>query len=364
MKELTLGQALFNITLWATMLLLNYKNIARRNAKQGSGYFMFIIIVSLFGTFPFVTGDYHSYEIYYQAYISVSKIKLGMEDFYYWLIDILPKDYSLWRLTVWGTATIVYALIIKRLELSIKFAALMFCLMLLFYFSALRNSLGYVVLYLSITYIIFPHNNKVLWILIGILGIVVSYFLHKSMFMYILLILFALLPLGKKCYVTSFIAFPIIYPLVYYYASLILVEAIANTDTIESGIRYLDSDFIDRGLNILGYLKTIIWRFPVLILMIYSIRNVFFKNEYIPYGYKVLLNYSYILVYISCLFMGQQVSVFITDRFYDAATFTLAIFYTYYLSTKPRTKFIKFCIYAMVFANIYNFGYKIYLIIR
>ena len=325
---------------------------------------MFIIIGSLFGTFAYVTGDYLSYEIYYQVYTSISNTKLGMEDFYYWLIDILPKDYSIWRLTVWGSSVVIYTLIIKRLNLSIKYAGLIYCLMLLFYFSALRNSLGYVVLYLSIIYIIFPHRKRFLWVSIGILGIVASYFLHKSMFIYILIILFALIPFGKKSYITSFLAFPIIYPLVYYYATVIILGTIANENSIESGIGYLESDFVDRGLNMLGYLKTIIWRGPVLVLMVYSIRNVFFRNEYIPYGYKVLLNYSYMLVYISFLFWGQQVSVFITDRFYDAATFTLAIFYTYYLSSKPRTRFIKICLYSMIFANIYNFGHMVYLIVR
>lgn len=367
MYKQTFGLVLIDFVIWLSFLWINRRfllianNTIPANYKSNKhSYVAFFVFVSSFCTFSYISGDYAAYlEIYNTINIKNTYLGFYLEPFYIWLIDILPHNYSIWRYVVWGLSSIAIIKTFKRLDFSIEFSSLIFCLLLFVYFSTPRNSLGYVVLYLGATYLFFPSTNKKWSYFVGIVLVVCSNFLHKSMFLYIIILLFSLIPFGKRSYIFSLIFFPIIYKSITFISRIILEYSFANAESQERGMEYLESDFQVR-INAFGYLHLGIWRVPLLFLLYYAIKNIYFKGEEIPYGYKVFLNYSYLLIYMALLFTGQEVSAFLSTRFYDASIYTLTIFFAYYLYRKPLSKFIKTCMYTFIVANLYNFFLAFY----
>lgn len=368
MFELTIPHILFDYVIWFLFFILNrhyfsvrINRIPKESQMRVKNYRLFFILASLFCTYGFVNGDYGSYKVLYENIGEINGKYEGayLEPFYMWLIDVLPESYDLWRFVVWGASVVVMILIFKRLKLSVEFSSLIFGLLLFVYFAALRNSLGYVVLYLGATYLLFPDKNKNLSYVVGIALIICSYFLHKSMFLYITLFFVALIPMGRYLFYISIPLFPILYKSINYFSTLFFTNSIANEQSLESAQHYLDSEF-QRNYNLLGYFHLAIWRLPVLILLGLSISQIFFKHRQVPYVYKVLLKISYFLVYISFLFWEQKVSGHLSIRFYYAAIYPLVIFLSYYLYTTRSTRVIKLCLYTLVFANFFDLLYSIY----
>lgn len=351
---------LFNVIIWFLLFFLSKDQIATTH-KQPSIYFLGGCLITIYSTFGFNSGDFLHYEGLYEDLIK-SQFIIHVEPFYFWLSKILPNNYYLWRFFIWGISTIFLIKIFKRLNISSRFAFLIFTLILMTYFHNPRQTLGFCVFYYGCSLIFFNKERQHITLyntLRGAIWIFLSFFLHKSMFMYILLMGFALIPLGKKLFTASLIAFPILYKSVTYISSYILLNSFANETSQESGIGYLESDF-RADANINGLIQLFITRLPIFLLLFYCIRNIFFKKEQIQYGSKVFLQYTYWLVYISYLFIGQNVSAFLSNRFWDASLYPLTIFLAGYLYKKPRSRFIKNCFYLLILSNLYNLSYSIF----
>ncbi len=356
--EPTTQAILVPISLWF-ILLIRYSSQIKKTTFENKSYFFFWLIVTLFCTFNFMPGDYYSYkELYENLYRS--SYAIHVEEFFYYLTQALPHSYHLWRFIIWTTSTIIIISIFKKLKCPTGFSVLVFTLLLMTYFAVPRNTLGFVVLYLAIVIIFSPNKkNKFFSLCIGSILIIWSFSLHKSMFIYILLMGFALIPLGKKLLITSIIAFPLLYKSVTFISSYILLNSFANETSQESGTGYLESDFRVE-VNINGLIQLFITRLPIFLLLFYSIRNIFFKKESVHYILKIFLQYSYWLIYISYLFMGQEVSAFLSNRFWDASLYPLTFFIAGYLYKKPRSRFIKNCFYLLILSNLYQLSYAIF----
>lgn len=357
MHQLTGPQYLLCIALWFLMLMI-YKSAMTRQTRKGS-YFLFFAIVSLFSTFGFITGDYFHYEGLYEE-LSISSFNHHLEEFYWWLLKGLPNSYNLWRFAIWAPATLIMVLTFKRLKLDPKLSCLLFTLILMTYFCTLRNSLGYVALYYGASFLLFPNQRKVQSYIIGVAIVVCSYFLHKSMFVYISVFVFAMLvPFNKWTYIASILLFPVLYKSASLIAMWFLGNTIADETSTASGEQYLESDFYQIA-NLGGLLQMSLHRLPILIMLFIAIYKIYFKKQSLNYGWKVYLNYTFMLMYVSFLFYGQQVSAFLSPRFWDASTYTATIFLAYYLSQIKRTRLIRACLYVLILGNLYDFAYIAY----
>lgn len=360
MTGVSVLQIFFNISLWIIALLYACKQIFIQNNNIG-GYFLLGFITVLFSTFGFNSGDFvHYFELYDE--LIKSQFIIHVEPFYFWLCKVLPDNYFLWRFVIWGLATLFYIKALKKVDCSPKFAMFIFVLILMWTFNNLRNALGYSVLLYGAALILFPARSRVWTFFRGGLMIFLSFFLHKSMFMYILIMCFALIPIGKKLFISSLLLFPILYKSVTYISSYILFNSFANETSQDSGMRYLESDFVG-GANINGLIQIFITRLPILLLLSYSIRNIFFKNEYVSYSVRVFLQFAYWLIYISYLFSGQKTSAFLTNRFWDASLYPITIFLAVYLYDKVNSLFVRNCFILLLLANLYNISYTIFKIL-
>lgn len=357
-EQLTISKWGFCVALWAILLLANRSQL-QRISNKGTSFSVLLIFMVVFSTFGFITGDYFHYKDLYNEIIRYNE-NIHLEEFYFGLIQILPISYSIWRLAVWGLAAIVFALLLKRLNFNAQFSSLLFALILMTTFPNLRNVLGYIVLYYSVVLILFEKKNIVTNCIIGGIGIVCSFFLHKSMFMYILLLGIALVPFNKWVYIISWIAFPILYKYLYSISEYFLINSFANDQSITTGINYLNSDF-NTYANLNGLIRLIVNRTSIILLLLYAIICVIFKkSDNINYGMKVFLQYSYILIYLSFLFYGQQVSAFFSSRFWDAALYPMTIFLIYYLYNRRNIRFVRMCLYFLIVSNLYDFAYSLY----
>ena len=88
--------------------------------------------------------------------------------------------------------------------------------------------------------------------------------------------------------------------------------------------------------------------------------KVFFVENRQPYIYEVLLRASYIMIYISFLFIGREVSAFISPRFWDASLFPVTIFLSYYFFKIRRTSIVKVLVLMFLAAKLFLVLYNIY----
>ena len=129
----------------------------------------------------------------------------------------------------------------------------------------------------------------------------------------------------------------------------------------EKATKYIESSFRVE-LNIRGFLKLFINRLPVLMLFFYGIKKVLIEKVEVSYMEKHLLMLTYMLIYISCLFFNNNVSAYLSQRFWDAACYPLTIFAMVFLRNYSGNLYVKVTMYAFLISNIFNMAYSLYTI--
>ena len=354
MLQLTYSDFLVDILL--LLVSLFYYKSARQPAYQNKGSYIFIFITFvLYSTFGFNSGDFLHYHDLFRE-ISVTKLNLHLEDFYYSLL-LLSPNYFIWRFMVWGLATFILIMTFKRLNYPPQLTCLIAVLILMYTFSNLRNSLGYVALFYSITFITKPLKIKPVSYCLAFLGIWCTIFLHKSMPFYIFVMFISFIPIKKWIIVVSLALFPILYETFNILAYYFLNTGIGGEDFNVTGMSHLEREQFS-VVNINGLLQQFINKLPILILLFYSLRRIL-SFEIQNRTTKLFVTYSYWLIYISFLFYNQPTSSFLSPRFWDASLFSLTIALPL-LILKQKDKLLSVSYYLLILSNIYNMSYALY----
>lgn len=342
------------LQLFICYLLLLIAFLQHRSAyflpKQNCGnYISFSIIVILYSTFGFNGGDFYNYYKLYDDIVRTG-FNIHLEEFYYFLIRILPKNYYVWRFVVWGLATFCFILINKRIKSPANLSCLVFVLILMMTYSNLRNALGYLMLYYSITFISKPIERKyLLSLFLGIVGVICSLFLHKSMPLYIIVLLISFIHLKKWMIICSLLCFPLFYSSFHRISELFLNFSFVGEQFQTVGASYLDStDIIYTNAN--GYIRLIIERAPILLVLGFSVKQLLCKK--IDRTSEIFITCSYWLIYISFLFFNQETSASLSERFWNASLFplTLALPKIIY---QQRSSFLGISYYLLIFSNLF-----------
>ena len=133
----------------------------------------------------------------------------------------------------------------------------------------------------------------------------------------------------------------------------------SNDEALKKTTHYLESDFRVTS-NLFGWMKIIINRAPYVLIMLITSWRVFFKNENVSYLEKHLLMFALILVYISILFAGNNISAFLSTRMWDTALYPLAFFSMIYFRNHWEDLFIRYISILLLLSNTYNLLYEIY----
>lgn len=157
---------------------------------------MAYITACLVWSFAYAEADtYHLEEGYEYMYRTHDIIQV--EPFYFWLIQTLPNNYILFRMVVWGSASILIYISARRMNLNPETFGFFLAINFLPQFAQTRGTIGFALLMLALIYV--SQSRKKINIIIGVLMIFATYFLHKSIPMFILFIPLAIsLPLTKK----------------------------------------------------------------------------------------------------------------------------------------------------------------------
>ena len=313
-----------------------------------------------------MSGDYFHYEYLYDLNVKFNE-RVHIEQLYFWLINILPESYSLWRAVVWGSAIIIWIKLNKRLGFQSQYAGIVITLILLAYFPNMRQSLGFAIMFYSISFIFIQYrNSKIISLLLCLLGLSICPMLHKSMLMYVFLTIFAFLPFSRKTIRITLLIFPLLYGV----TSVLATHLLMNSGLFDETTQNFGNMYLEVGKNELtawGYLQTLVIRIPILFSIGFLIRKVFYQksSRFSSIG-LYFIKISYIYCYIGCLFWGQNVSSFLSARFLDACYYPLSLAVTCYIThnlTNSDYKILKLILYLFLISNVYMFAYTIYKIL-
>lgn len=355
MYKVTFTHILFSIFIWI-FAFFKYRKALRYNNE--SNYWIFGGIVTLFSVYAFFVGDFWSY---YELYDEISQGRPGysLEEFYTYLMINTSRNYFLWRLIVWGASTCFLILLLKRLNVSKSFSFYIFVLVLMTYFCAPRNTLGFIVMYYFYSFLLVPCKGRLFSYIIGLLGMFLSVIFHNSMPIYILLALLALFPFKRWMYKVAILIFPIIYISFNYLSKNVLDLSFGGEAFKDLGTSYLDAEN-EVAWSIMGYFQMIVYRLPILIIL-YKLINLLFETKKSEENtiVRVLTTNSFFLFYLSFLFLNQPVSAFLYNRFWDAGLypFFLAVSLGLY---NNNSKLVLKCYKLLVFATMYSFLYNLY----
>ena len=370
--SVSLSQVILSIFLWLFAYFICKRQTAIYNSQEDIdttelykpyGFLMaFGILVFIYSIFGCTGGDFlHYWELYDRN--ATSNEPVHYEQFYYELTHLLPNGYYWWRTAVWGCATCVLMAIIHRLKTDVDIACSVFVLFLMFYFPNPRQTLGFVIMYYGFILLFdgLEERRGILQPILSIGIIALSMVFHSTMILFIILSLIPIIPGIKNKYVivVLLLLFPVLYTSFSHVISYLILWTGIESDGIERATRYIGSDYRSFS-NMFGIIKMVINKLPILALISYSIWHVFFRRVETSILCKNFLMSSFLMVYLSFLFEGNDVSAFLSTRLWDASIYPLAIFSMIFLREHITTRFIRYTLLCVLFSNLYNLAYFLY----
>lgn len=348
-----------DIFLWLLLVLLNYSSIHSSFPRFKDTYWFSVILIIMFAVFGYITGDYDNYIYIYDASEYYNET-VHVESLYAALMDWSHGNYALWRFFIWGPAVLIYGIILKKLNVNLNVAFMFFAILPMFYFCSHRQYLGLAIMYLGLVFFTTPSKNLIMSRLFAVMLMISSIYFHRSMPLYILLALVAMLPFKKSTYIIMALLFPVIY--INFEWILNFVTVTVNTSAMELYSRnYIDSEFrVD--ITMWGIIGNIVNQLPVYLLLVYALYKSAFSSDAfaVPLMAKIFLNLAVLEIYLSLLFTGQEVSAFLAPRFREYSLMPLSMFYTIYLTRCRMNRVIRTFVYMVLFADLYMLAYSIY----
>ena len=366
---------------WIVMLLLGYREMKKYDKlyeesdyemeeereyffyKPRSFWYRMLILTILFVTFGCVGGDFLHNQVIYDMNLH-SDHPIHFEDVYVLLIKGLPSNYYVWRFCVWGMAAYLLFKILDEIKSDLDFSFFVFTLMLLNHFPNLRQTLGFMMMFYGYVLTFRSAEDAMPQKLImGIILLILSTFFHSTILVFIILSLLLFIP-GTKSLVmviASLIAFPLLYDITKELSTQFIGLVSSNDMMQEKATKYIESSYRVE-LNIRGFLKLFVNRLPVLMLFFFGIKKILIEKVEVSRMEKHLLMLTYLLIYISCLFFGNNVSAYLSQRFWDAACYPLTIFAMVFLRNYSGSLYVKVTMYAFLISNLFNMAYSLYTI--
>lgn len=322
---------------WRTYFYPKSNNVCK-------GVYVFFLLYLSTCVFAFWAEDtYHSWDLFIEAGKYDNFQMLIYEEIYNWLAGISQNNYFLWRLYIWLPACIFLLLVAKRLDLlhrNMLSALMLFGAML----SYTRGMLGHSMLLFGVVLLLDKKSNVAIKIL-GIVFCCVSYYFHKSMYVNIIFALLAFLPMNKKTFIISLVAFPFLTMV----ATLLVNNIISGVVDISladgvGGVGDRTALYVGGGkreLNINGMIFQVIRIIPEYLVLFYLVNRIVYKkyfkgleNERV---FTYLFRLSYVAIYIASLFVFVDTSSWIYLRFKYMAFFPLPFVLAKVWSLEPRT---------------------------
>ena len=292
--------------------------------SQSRNYWFVFFGMALYSVLGFLEPDTYHYHRVYQEMMT-SGFQVYMETFYYWLAMHLPDSYLLWRFAVWGTACVLMVLSAKLLGLNAHVFCFMAPLLFLTQLAVTRGAIGLALMvFCAILFIQSLEKKKLIFALVAVLGVFASSFLHKSMIIFIVILVASfLIPLNKRTFIISLIIFPLLYGVALQLFKDFSFFTELSEEQAQLISNYQESEKTVKNIN--GIIITVFEK-TVLILLLFNITKKFlFDKIESTKAQRFIYKYAYFMVYVSFLFLGQEVSNWVSNRTLHAASFALVL---------------------------------------
>lgn len=343
-------------------MLMKGWSIYKERITYSNNYTFALICILLYSVLGLLEWDtYHYYSLYNEminGYFSIH-----VEKIYFWLIKALPHNYLLWRLCIWGSATILMIWSAKKLKLNSNVFCFIAAALFITRLAVSRNGLGIALLiFSSILLIQSLEKRKIVSILIACTGIIISTYLHSSIYIFVGCMILALVfPLNKKNILLSLILFPFLYVSLMQLLGPIMSFLSLNEEQALFISQYVESEKMIS--NVLGWIPIIIEKMSFILLMFILTKKIIFDKIPLTSAHRLMFKFSYILIYLSFLFFEQRTSSWISARTLHAATFSLVLCTTMCFNNyenHKRTKIEKLVLMMLIFNSLWGQLYFIY----
>ena len=341
------------------------KGVLSRLARTTS-----LVLILVFCLFSFWGRDWFGYLSYFND-IKAGQSLSAVEEVYLWLFNVCP-NYLSFRLCVWGVAVVLLTRILTRLETNFDTALFFFCSIYLIWFSYARVTLCMALLFYGMS--LFASNSenksKKAHYLLGALCVFLSFYLHKSSFFGIIVVLLVLFlgPLKKKAVAIAIIAFPIVVMIVAHYLSGALEGLMENdaetiNEYVTAGTRYLERDRYVYGPGIV--VQRWFERLPYYLISFACIKAQFNHSAMIPKGVNLFMLATIFITLGSTVFLfnlGFNTDIIYT-RFLRYAIIPGLVSLTYLYQKKLYPRFTGFILFFAILGCFYALTYSLYNVI-
>lgn len=361
LEKFTPGGVMVDIIILLFILLLLWKSYKyNRPAKQWKTFFAACLMI-VFCVFGFYDTDYYHYKDLIEL-LSRKSLNTHIEDFHIWLIETLDYSVFWYRITIWGGACMMFYCMVKILKLRLDLSIFIFSMLFLQKFGYGRVSLGWAVAFCGYSIILMRRR----WItkIFGIMLIIGSLFMHKSMIFVIAPMAFSFIKFNKKLLFITILSFAIVVYVVSTHGLFHYIEtADEEISAVNSALSYGSADAKIRGIG--SFLRIILERSVYYLAVILSVFLII-KKQYakFPYQIRCFVNVSLLIVLFASLFLfnlSANTTIFYY-RFLYFAIIPLSVIISYlYYAKVPHSKSVKYIIALGIFASIYDISYKYYL---
>lgn len=323
-----------------------------------------LFLVYLFCLFSFWGKDWFGYQGYFEEIQKGNQVS-SMEDIYNWIGAYICPNYIFFRFYIWGMALFLFFRTVRLLKLDYDLSLFFFCSIYLIWFSYARVSLAMAVMFYGFAnFVTYKGNKKKL---LGLILILLAYYLHKSaIFGIAIIILVGLMKrMGKYAIVIPIVMFPILLFFVSsniggFMDSLLTDEDNMLNEYATAGNSYLmsDSNLSGPGVLLQGFLE----RAPYYLLAFCSIPIYFKKKIMVLNNIKPFFLILLLIVVFSSVFafdLGMNTST-LYGRFLRFSQIPACIVLTFMYSNRILPKLTKIVINVSIISTFYSLIYVLY----
>ena len=353
MERLIFDESINNICIYAKwlLILLNLYLFCKNKDSSGTGYFLLWLYVIVFCIFYIPKeGDVVGYFSLYKSHDKYGHL----EPFYLWTINFIDQGFFVWRSFVWGSAMLFLILTFKLCKCSASVAAfsfLSFSLVQNFYY--LRNSLAFAVLFFAASLIMYIENSALVSLrrykYFAFILLFSTYFLHRSMPLYILLSLIALaFPLSKRNVYLACLFFPLGVYLFETISSLFLNSSIWMQDeTVKNAMNSVVANGQAwNSRSFFGQLGLFITYLPSLYVFLYSPSLIEGDKTIEGRFMNYFLSVSFYVALISFVYLFKGASD-IQIRFWQSSLLPFSFFVSIFLKKHLDTSIARHFLYLV-----------------
>ena len=261
----------------------------------------------------------------------------NLEKIYLLLFSLFP-NYSLFRLGLWGFGLFIFCKSLKSIEANSLLGLIFFSFYYINRFSYARSSIACLLAFYGI--ILFYNNSR--WFIYGPI-MILSCFMHKSIFFFILIFYITYYFNIKWKVIASFV---IAMPIFAFILSSIF-KWIANN--IDMGLASTSMNVILSGNNIKGFSLAYLFNLsPSILFFFIFLTNYYQVKNYLSKDFEKITKGLVLLVVISCtfLFIPEGYMNLLFKRYINMALVPLFILATYMYSIFGINQKIRFLTYV------------------